>query len=107
MMSQFQTDMTSPHRRLFNEARELLLSTDGIVETRKPRITTCSDSNGGICHLRTMPHGIDLGFLKGARMDDQHRRLTGNGKSIRILSLSEFEPALIGYYLDQAIALNV
>lgn len=105
-MSQFDEDMQSPHRGLFEQARNFLLSVDGIAETRKPRITTYSDPNGGICHLRTMPHGIDFGFLKGARMEDGHRRLTGNGKAIRVLSLSEFEPQTVDYYIRQAISLN-
>ncbi|MDF1778528.1 MAG: hypothetical protein P1V13_21080 [Rhizobiaceae bacterium] len=103
---QFDIDMTSSHRNLFEDARRFLLAVDGIVETRKPRITTYSDANGGICHLRTMPNGIDVGFLKGARMQDDHGRLTGRGKAIRVLSLSAFEPETIDYYLKQAIALN-
>jgi hypothetical protein len=103
---QFDKDLDSPHRALFEEAREFLLSIDGVVEARKPRITTYSNSDGGICHLRTMPHGIDFGFLKGARMDDDHGRLTGSGKAVRMLSLRAFEPETVGYYLEQVIALN-
>lgn len=103
---QFEKDMNSPHRSLFEEARSFLLAIDGIVETQKPRITTYSNSRGGICHMRTMPHGIDFGFLKGAKMDDEKSRLTGNGKAIRVLSLKKFEPETFGYYLNQAISLN-
>ena len=98
--------MDSPHQKLFVQARDFLLSVDGIVETKKPRITTYSDSNGGICHLRTMPHGIDFGFLKGAKMEDAHGKLTGNGKAIRVLSLDRFDQNLVSYYLDQAIRIN-
>ncbi len=105
-MKQYDRDMKSPHRELFEEVRVFLLSFRGIVEIRKPRITTFFDSEGGICHLRTMPHGIDLGFLKGARMTDERDRLTGSGKAIRVLSLGEFEPDVIAYYVKQAIALN-
>jgi len=103
---QFEKDMDSPHRSLFEEARNFLLAVEGVVETRKPRITTYSNSGGGICHLRTMPHGIDFGFLKGAKMDDEKDRLTGNGKAIRVLSLEKFEPETVEYYLNQAISLN-
>ncbi|NSX54729.1 DUF1801 domain-containing protein [Parasulfitobacter algicola] len=105
-MTQFNKDMASPYRSLFQEVRTFLLATKGIVENQKPRITTFSDPNGGICHLRTMPHGIDIGFLKGSRMEDTFERLTGKGKAIRVLSLSDFDPNLVGYYLDQAIRLN-
>ena len=103
---QFDIDMASPHRALFEEARNFLLAVDGIVETRKPRITTYSNSRGGICHLRTMPHGIDLGFLKGAKMNDDHGLLTGQGKAIRVLSLGKFESELVEYYIKQAVILN-
>lgn len=103
---QYDTDMVSPHRELFLKAREFLLAIEDITETRKPRITTYANTKGGICHMRTMPHGIDFGFLKGARMTDIHSRLTGNGKAIRVLSLSKFDENLVDYYLRQAIALN-
>ena len=53
-----------------------------------------------------MAHGIDFGFLKGARMDDDLDLLSGSGKAIRVLSLREFEPETVGYYLRQAITLN-
>ncbi|MBO6637373.1 MAG: hypothetical protein JJ920_05500 [Roseitalea sp.] len=105
-MQQFEKDMQSPHRLLFEEARGFLLAIYGIAETRKPRITTYSNVKGGICHLRTMPHGVDIGFLKGARMDDRHGRLSGDGKAVRVLSLETFEPATVRYYVEQAIALN-
>lgn len=103
---QFDKDMESPHRCLFEEAREFVLSKDGIVETRKPRITTYSNSSGGICHLRTMPNGVDFGFLKGAKMDDDHGLLAGSGKAIRVLSLREFDREIVDFYLEQAISLN-
>ncbi len=106
MTTQFEKDMQSTHKDLFLSVRDLIQALDGVQETKKPRITTFSDANGGVCHLRTMPHGIDIGFLKGAKMTDAPGRLTGNGKAIRVLSLREFEQDLCAYYLAQALALN-
>ncbi|GAJ02003.1 unnamed protein product [marine sediment metagenome] len=100
---QFDVDMASPNKDLFMKVRELLLSYQGMTETRKQRITTYSCGKGGICHMRTMPHGIDIGFLKGAKMLDQHARLKGNGKAMRILPLVEAEVEIIDYYICQAI----
>ena len=77
---QYDKDLESEHKELFLEAREFLLSFNGIIETRKERITTYSNEKGGICHMRTMPYGIDFGFLKGAKMEDPFNLLTGNGK---------------------------
>ena len=105
-MMQFDKDMASTHAALFREVREFLLSHETIVETIKPRITTYSDENGGICHLRTMPHGIDIGFLKGAKMVDANRRLTGKGKAIRVLPLAKFDRETVQDFVNQAFALN-
>jgi len=106
MTTQFEKDMQSPNKDLFLKVRALLLAMDGVEETQKPRITTFSNNKGGICHLRTMPHGIDIGFLKGARMRDEPGRLTGTGKVIRVLPLKSFDAELCTYYLRQAVELN-
>ncbi len=104
---QFDIDIKSEHKHLFLEARELLLSYEGIVETKKPRITTYSNSKGGICHMRTMPYGIDFGFLKGAKMEDHDKVLKGKGKSIRVLvQKGKLNKKIIKYFLNQAIEIN-
>lgn len=103
---QFERDKKSEHWPLFEAVREILLSMDGVTETKKPRITTYGNSNGGICHMRTMPYGIDLGFLKGVKMKDTYGRLTGKGKVMRVLPIREFDELLIRHYLDQAVAIH-
>ncbi|MEE9439883.1 MAG: DUF1801 domain-containing protein [Saprospiraceae bacterium] len=82
---QYEKDLKSEFKELFLEARTLLLSYEGIIETKKERITTYSNKKGVICHMRTMPYGIDFGFLKGAKMEDKLGLLIGNGKAIRVL----------------------
>lgn len=103
---QFDKDLASPHKALFLAARVLLLSVEGIVETKKERITTYSNKKGGICHMRTMPYGIDFGFLKGAKMEDQLGLLRGKGKAIRVLPQKELDETAVRYYIEQAIELN-
>ncbi|OJJ14055.1 hypothetical protein BKI52_44530 [marine bacterium AO1-C] len=103
---QFDKDLASPHHALFLEVRDYLLSFEGMQETKKTRITTYAHSTGNICHLRTMPNGVDLGFLKGSKMDDELQLLTGNGKAIRVLSLKSMNKATLQYYITQAIELN-
>ena len=103
---QFEKDLQSAHKDLFLQARELLLSYEGIVETKKNRITTYSNSKGGICHMRTMPYGIDFGFLKGAKMEDKLGLLTGKGKAIRVLPQKVLDKKAVEYYLKQAVELN-
>lgn len=105
-MDQHQKDKLSEYYCLYVEIRNFLLSKESVEETKKPRITTFSKNKKGICHLRTMPNGVDLGFLKGARLEDVHNRLTGTGKAIRVLSLNTYNEKLIDYYLQQAIGLT-
>ena len=104
---QYDKDLQSEHKELFLEAREFLLSFDGIIETKKERITTYSNNKGGICHMRTMPYGVDFGFLKGAKMEDDLGLLTGKGKSIRVLPQKELNKKAVEYYIKQALDINL
>ncbi|MFD2205719.1 hypothetical protein [Kiloniella antarctica] len=104
---QFDTDLLSEHKELFLQARAYLLSFPDITEIKKERITTYMNVQGGICHMRTMPYGIDLGFLKGAKMKDDLNLLTGKGKILRVLSLKSMNKDVIKYYMDQAVDLNI
>lgn len=103
---QFDKDLASPYKELFLAAREIVLSYEGVTETKKERITTYGNKKGGICHLRTMSYGIDLGFLKGAKMEDKLGLLTGKGKAIRVLPQKELDKKAIRYYVEQAIDIN-
>jgi len=103
---QYDKDLESEHKNLFLQAREFLLSFEGIIETKKERITTYSNDKGGICHMRTMPYGIDFGFLKGAKMEDKLQLLTGKGKAIRVLPQKELNKKAVEYYLKQALEIN-
>lgn len=104
---QFDKDLESEFKDLFLKARDILLSYEGIIETKKERITTYSNEKGGICHMRTMPYGIDFGFLKGAKMEDKFGRLIGKRKAIRVLpQKTELDEEVINYYIKQAIEIN-
>ncbi|MDA9090674.1 hypothetical protein N9J84_01065 [Porticoccaceae bacterium] len=103
---QFDIDMKSEHKTLFNSARKVLLEKYKLKETKKDRITTYSDDFGGICHMRTMKYGIDIGFLKGAHMEDDYGLLTGSGKVMRVFPVRELDVTQVQYYLEQAILIN-
>lgn len=104
---QYDIDIKSEHKELFLKARQLLISYDGMKETKKMRITTYSKDGKGICHMRTMPYGIDFGFLNGVKMEDKLNLLTGNGKVMRVLPIKlTFDEKIIRYYLDQSVALR-
>ncbi len=103
---QFNIDMKSEHSALFLSTQKLLLENHKLMEVKKTRITTYSDKNSGIWHMRTMKHGIDIGFLKGARMEDKYGMLTGGGKAMRVLPLTVLDVNCVNYYIEQAIKIN-
>jgi len=51
-----------------------------------------------------MPHGIDVGFLRGVHFEDPEQRLTGKGKTLRVLSMSSLDLDVLEFYLAQAIS---
>ena len=53
-----------------------------------------------------MKHGIDIGFLKGARMEDKYGLRTGTGKVMRVLSMDKLDVDCVTYYIDQAVKIN-
>jgi len=54
-----------------------------------------------------MKHGIDIGFLKGARMEDKYGLRTGTGKVMRVLSMDKLNVDCVAYYIGQAVKINV
>jgi hypothetical protein len=103
---QYDKDLASPNKNLFLAARKLLLKVDGVEEIQKEKITTYSFNGSSLCHMRTMPHGIDIGFLKGAMLEDKLKQLHGETKRMRVLSLSKLIESEFDYYLVQALTLN-
>ena len=77
-----------------------------VEEIQKEKITTYSFNGSSLCHMRTMPHGIDIGFLKGAMLEDKLKQLHGETKRMRVLSLSKLIESEFDYYLVQALTLN-
>ena len=48
---------------------------------------------GRVCYISPMPTYVTLGFLFGARLDDQHQLLQGIGKRARHVKIRTFEEA--------------
>lgn len=103
---QFDKDVESLNKDLFLSVRDTLLNYEGIDEVKKDKITTYSYGGSALCHLRTMPHGVDIGFLKGAFIDDTIGKLHGKTKRMRVLSLHSHQEQELRFYIDAAVALN-
>ncbi|NRA19540.1 MAG: DUF1801 domain-containing protein [Oceanospirillaceae bacterium] len=103
---QYDKDLLSQHVELFLAARKILLAIDGVVEIKKDKITSYAYNGSGLCHMRTMPHGIDIGFLKGAQLSDKYSLLHGKGKRMRVLSLEKIVLHELNYYLLEATSRN-
>jgi hypothetical protein len=100
---QFDKDMQSPYRTLFMKIREFILNFENIQEIKKQRITTYLCNGSGVCHLRTMPHGVDIGLVKGAFIRDKYGMLYGSSKRIRVLSVTSMLQGELRYYIQEAI----
>ncbi|MEM7119043.1 MAG: hypothetical protein AAF614_41880 [Chloroflexota bacterium] len=80
-----------------------------MTETQKERITTYSDTNGSICHMRTTKTGVDIGYLKGAKLIDRFGLLQGKTKKMRVqklLSADELNKEAVLDYITQSMLLN-
>ncbi|MBT3531232.1 MAG: DUF1801 domain-containing protein [Gammaproteobacteria bacterium] len=103
---QFDRDLASPKSDLFCEVRDILLAFSEVSETKKEKITTYSYNGSGLCHMRTMPYGVDIGFLKGAFIEDKYGMLHGETKRMRVLSLEKMQEQELRSYIAAAIELN-
>jgi len=103
---QYAKDMQSPFKELFLATRKRILALNGVTEIKKEKITTYGFNGAGLCHVRTTLHGVDVGFLKGAFINDTYRLLHGTTKRMRVLSLQAMLKKELQYYLDEAIKLN-
>ena len=103
---QFDKDMGSQHKNLFMAVRAKLLAQADIEELKKEKITTYAFNGSALCHIRTMPEGVDIGFLKGFLMDDDYGLLHGNTKRMKVLSLRTMLNLELDYYFQQALKVN-
>lgn len=53
-----------------------------------------------------MPNGVDIGFLKGAQLQDKFGLLQGEGKKMRVLKLKQYNEQKVNYYINQAKQIN-
>ncbi|NAS30007.1 DUF1801 domain-containing protein [Flavobacteriaceae bacterium R38] len=103
---QFDKDIQSKNKDLFLKIRDLLLSNPGITEIKKEDITTYSYNKSGVCHIKTMPYGVAISFLKGSKLNDIFHLLHDNRESVKTLSLKGYNKAVINHFVKQAIEIN-
>jgi len=106
MTMQFDRDLASKYKTLFLQVRALLLEDSSVLEIKKPRITTYQYAGTGLCHVRTRPNGVDIGFLKGVQLIDELALLKGSGKKVRVLQATHYSKQQLTYYINQAKKIN-
>ncbi|NQZ30790.1 MAG: DUF1801 domain-containing protein [Oceanospirillaceae bacterium] len=104
---QFDKDLKSEYKQLFLQVRSLLLEDNNVSESKKARITTYHYAGSGLCHVRTMANGVDIGFLKGVLLEDKFGGLKGSGKKIKVFHINKPSYQELTYYINQAKQLNV
>lgn len=77
---------------LLNSIREVLLSLDPIlVETIKYNTPFYMHKGKNVCYLSTKNNIVQVGFVKGFQLSDQHQLLVSDNRSIvRALEFASF-----------------
>jgi hypothetical protein len=67
------------------------------------------ESNGPFAYIKAFPTSVNLGFWRGAELDDEDGRLVGEGDRMRHVKLGgtgDVDPVLFGRWVGQAVELN-
>ncbi len=107
---QFDKDMMGKYSELFLYVREILLSYEGMYEEKKANITSYFCEGSGICYLRTYDTGLTIALFKGAKLQDSHHLLLGEGKTIRhmyMIKRSDIKKNILKEYFQDAIVYNI
>ena len=105
-LTKFEENFESGNKNLFLEIREIIIGYNQMSELQKSIVTSFANDNGPICNMASQGKSIEITFLKGIRMKDKYNLLTGTGKEMRSILISELNEELVRYYLDQAVTIN-
>jgi hypothetical protein len=105
-LTKFEQDFESGNKNLFLEIREIIINYPQMAELQKSIVTSFSNDNGPICNMSSKSNQIEITFLKGIKMKDKYKLLTGTGKEMRSIIISKFNEELVKYYIDQAVTIN-
>jgi len=105
---QFDKDLNSEHAELFLSVRQLVLDSigDGAFEKESKCIPSYFSRFGGICYIKTEPHGVRIGWFRGIRINDKYKLLSGKGKTLRGHTLGQLgkkEIEAVRYYVSETI----
>ena len=100
---------TPPVGRIINALRELIQrvspETRGYIKWAQP----VYDSGGPMCFIKATKKNVTFGFWRGAALTDPDSLLSGTGRSMRnvvITEVSEIPEAALTDFIQQAIRLN-
>ena len=67
------------------------------------------DSNGPFAYVKAFPRSVNVGFWRGAELDDPDGRLVGDGdrmKHVALRTAEDLDSERIAGWVRQAVALN-
>jgi hypothetical protein len=67
------------------------------------------ESDGPFAYIKAFPSSVNLGFWRGAELDDPDRLLEGDGdrmRHVRLRSVDDIRDDVFGAYVRQAVRLN-
>ena len=67
------------------------------------------NDDGPFCFMRAHKNHVNIGFWRGAKMDDPHHLLQGDGVKMRHIKITQdtkIEETTFGEFIQQAVKLN-
>ncbi len=67
------------------------------------------NDDGPFCFMRAHKNHVNIGFWRGAKMDDPHHLLQGDGVKMRHIKITQdtkIDETKIGEFIQQAVKLN-
>jgi hypothetical protein len=102
--------LDSPRRDICEAVPELIFEEiPEVIEEYKWSRPVYSTEAGAICYIQAVKAHVNLGFNRGAELDDPKGLLEGTGKDMRhikLRSLDDVDCEQLAAYLHNAVALN-
>lgn len=101
--------LSSPQREIARNIRKIIKETFPAIKENFKWNQPSYDYNGSICYIAAFEDHVDVGFFRGAHMDDPNHILKGTGKQLRHLKVRKLEDinkVVIKEFVKEAVKLN-
>ena len=109
-MTQYDIDINTELKELFQVVRGIILSYPYIREIRNAKQTSYRDEYSTVVMMRVRGDVLVLAFAKGFKLQEKYSMLEGSGKIVRHLylrSMAELDEKLLCEMIEESLVLNM